>query len=60
MKLPFNALFRSRDKPRNLVSAAPLFYYGTSNAGKSVNPQNAVQVSAVYHHYAPEKTCSIW
>ena len=48
MKIPFLGLFHSRDKPQNAVSAAPTFYFGTSNAGKSVNPKNAVQVSAVY------------
>lgn len=48
MKNPFLSLFHARDKPQNAVSAAPTFYYGTSNAGKSVNPQNAVQVSSVY------------
>ena len=48
MKNPFIGLFHSRDKPQNAVSAAPTFYFGTSNAGKSVNPRNAVQVSAVY------------
>lgn len=48
MKIPFFGLFHSRDKPQNAVSAAPTFYFGTSNAGKSVNPKNAVQVSAVY------------
>ena len=54
MKNPFLSLFHARDKPgrqplpQNAVSAAPTFYFGTSNAGKSVNPKNAIQVSAVY------------
>ena len=30
MKNPFTALFRTRDKPQDSVSAAPLFYFGTS------------------------------
>ena len=48
MRKPFSYFFRSRDKPQNSVSAAPTFYFGSSNAGKSVNPRQAVQVSAVY------------
>lgn len=48
MKNPFSFLFRSRDKPQDAVSAAPTFYFGTSNAGKTVNPRSAVQVSTVY------------
>ena len=48
MRSPFQFLFRSRDKPRDAVSAAPTFYFGTSASGKSVNPRNAVQVSTVY------------
>ena len=48
MRKPFSYFFRSRDKPQNSVSAAPTFYFGASNAGKSVNPRQAVQVSAVY------------
>lgn len=48
MKNPFLSLFRARDKPRDAISAAPTFYFGSSTSGKSVNPKNAVQVSAVY------------
>ena len=48
MKNPFVGLFHSRDKPRNAISAAPTFFFGSSNAGKSVNPKNAVQLSTVY------------
>ena len=48
MKNPFSYFFRSRDKPQDSVSAAPTFYFGTSASGKSVNPRQAVQVSAVY------------
>ena len=45
MKNPFTALFRARDKPRDSVSAAPVFYFGTSGAGKSVTAQTAIQLS---------------
>lgn len=48
MKNPFTGLFRARDKPRDAVSAAPTFYFGSSTSGKAVNPKNAVQVSTVY------------
>ena len=48
MKNLFSALFRARDKPRDAVSSAPSFYFGTSTAGKSVTATSAVQVSAVY------------
>ena len=48
MKNPFLSSFRARDKPRDAVSAAPTFYFGSSTSGKSVNPRNAVQVSTVY------------
>ena len=48
MKNPFSGFFRSRDKPKDTVSAAPTFYFGNSAAGKTVNPRNAIQVSAVY------------
>lgn len=48
MRNPFQYLFYCRDTPPNAVSSVPTFYFGTSNAGKSVNPKNAVQVSAVY------------
>lgn len=48
MKNPFTALFRARDKPRDSVSAAPVFYFGTSGSGKSVTAQTAIQLSTVY------------
>ena len=48
MKIPFLNLFRARDKPRDAVSAATTFFFGSSASGKSVNPKNAVQVSTVY------------
>ncbi len=48
MKNPFTALFRARDKPKDSVSAAPTFYFGTSGAGKPVNATTAIQLSTVY------------
>ena len=48
MKNPFSFFFRSRDKPKDSVSAAPTFFFGSSWSGKSVNPQSSIQVSAVY------------
>lgn len=48
MKNPFSSLFRARDKPQDSVSAAPVFYFGTSGSGKSVTVQSAIQLSTVY------------
>lgn len=48
MKNPFTRLFHARDKPKDSVSSAPTFYFGSSNAGKSVSVNSAVQLSAVY------------
>ena len=48
MKNPFAALFRARDKPKDAVSGAPSFYFGTSGSGKSVTAQSAIQLSTVY------------
>ncbi len=48
MKNPLTALFRARDKPKDSVSAAPTFYFGTSGSGKSVTAQTAIQLSTVY------------
>ena len=48
MKNPFTALFRARDKPRDAVSAATTFSFGTSGSGKPVNARTAIQVSTVY------------
>lgn len=36
MKNPFIGLFRSRDKPRNAISAAETFYFGSSMAISSI------------------------
>ena len=35
MKIPFLNLFRARDKPRDAVSAATTFFFGSSASGKS-------------------------
>ena len=48
MKNPFSGLFRAHDKPQDSVSAAPVFYFGTSGSGKSVTVQSAIQLSTVY------------
>ena len=48
MKNPFSSLFRARDKPKDAVSGAPTFYFGTSGSGKSVTAQSAIQLSTVY------------
>lgn len=48
MKNPLSGLFRARDKPRDAVSPAEVFYFGSSVSGKTVNPRNTVQVSTVY------------
>ena len=45
---PFLFLFRARDKPRDAVSAATTFSFGTSGSGKPVNAKTAIQVSTVY------------
>ena len=37
---PFLFLFRARDKPRDAVSAATTFSFGTSGSGKPVNAKN--------------------
>ena len=47
MRNPFIRLFHSRDKPRDAISAAPSFYFGTSGAGKSVTVSSAIQAQAV-------------
>ena len=48
MKNPFSIFFRARDKPRDAVSAALSFYFGTSGSGKAVNATTAIQLSTVY------------
>ena len=48
MKNPFTTLFRARDKPKDVISGAPSFFFGSSGAGKSVTVQTAIQLSTVY------------
>jgi len=48
LKNPLSYLFHARDKPKDAVSAATVFYFGSSASGKTVNPTSAIQVSAVY------------
>jgi len=48
MKNPFFRLFHPRDKPTDVVSAAPVFYFGSSGSGKAVNARTAIQMSTVY------------
>ena len=48
MRNPFTALFRARDKSQDSVSAAPIFYFGTSQAGKPINDTKAIQPSTMY------------
>ena len=48
MRNPLQFLFRSCDKPQDSVSAAPMFCFGTSGAGKSVTAQTAIQLYTVY------------
>lgn len=48
MKNPFSVLFRARDKPKDSVSSAPSFFFGTSGSGKPVNATTAIQLSTVY------------
>ena len=43
MRNPFTALSRARDKPRDSVSTAPSFFFGTSGSGKSVNANTAIR-----------------
>ena len=45
MKNPSTALFRARDKPKDSVSSAPSFFFGTSGSGKPVNATTAIQLS---------------
>ena len=54
MTNPFTRLFRARDKPskrtspKDAVSAAPTFYFGSSISGKSVTARSTIQLSTVY------------
>ena len=44
----FRGLFRSRDKPKNLVGGGWCFLFGGTTSGKAVNERTAMQTSAVY------------
>ena len=44
----FTKLFRSRDKPKNYLSGRLSFLFGQTSAGRAVNEQTAMQVTAVY------------
>ena len=44
----FIALFRSRDKPKNLQSSSYSFFFGNTTSGKPVSENTAMQMSAVY------------
>ena len=54
MQNPFARLFRARDKPdrqaspKDAISSAPTFYFGSSFSGKSVTARSAIQLSTVY------------
>ena len=50
MNNPLLRLFKARDKPHvtDAVSSAPVFYMGTSVAGKPVNERTAMQTTVVY------------
>ena len=44
----FTTLFRPRDKPKNYLSGRLSFLFGQTSAGRAVNEQTAMQVTAVY------------
>jgi phage portal protein BeeE len=45
----FSGLFRSRDKPRNTLNGSRYnFFFGNTTAGKPVNENTAMQMTAVY------------
>ena len=44
----FTKLFRQRDKPKNYLSGRLSFLFGQTSAGRAVNEQTAMQVTAVY------------
>ena len=44
----FTGLFRSRDKPQNLIGSTLSFLFGSTTSGKVVNEQTAMQTTAVY------------
>lgn len=44
----FQRIFRSRDKPQNLIASTLSFLFGSTTSGKVVNEQTAMQTTAVY------------
>lgn len=44
----FQRIFRSRDKPQNLIGSTLSFLFGSTTSGKLVNEQTAMQTTAVY------------
>ena len=48
MKIPFSSLFHAHDKPKNSISTALTFYFGTSGSDKSLTAQTAIPLSTVY------------
>lgn len=46
---PFKSLFRSRDKPKDMLSGSRYsFFFGGTSSGKIVNEMSAMQMTAVY------------
>lgn len=43
-----SGLFRSRDKPKNLLGSGLSFLFGSTTSGKAVNEYTAMQTTAVY------------
>ena len=41
-------IFKSRDKPTNILSNACTFFFGSTTSGKTVNERTAMQTTAVY------------
>ena len=42
-------IFKARDKPKNTLSGSYYsFFFGSTSAGKPVNEQTAMQMTAVY------------
>lgn len=45
---PFSKRSRDKPSPKNSVSEAATFFFGTGSSGKTATPRTAMQVSAVY------------
>ena len=54
---PFLFLFRARDKPRDAVSAATTFSFGTSGSGKPVNAKTAISEGMVAGRSPRRRRC---